>query len=84
MKSRPYMTFDGDVVNIVNICDWLDEMGFDWQVSYEDTCKALKEYREQNPGIAYYAAPREDFSLHRAAEKALAEKCHTVIVEDLS
>lgn len=84
MKTRPYMTLEGDIVNIVNITDWLDDQDIDWDVSYEDWGAMLKEYLAKNLDTTYYAAPREDFSLTKAARKALEGNFKTVIVGDLS
>ena len=71
-------------IEIINICDWEDAMGFDYLTKYEVTVTALKKYLEEHTDTTYWSAPREEFFHTSAAEKAYEGGFTKVIVEDLS
>lgn len=79
-----------DGIRVINICDWLTaaygeefwDHRFD-NPDYEQTGKELMAWCADNDS-AYWAAPREDFSVHVAARFARVRGHKMVVVEDLS
>ena len=69
-------------VEIINICDWTDAMGFDYMTKYEVTVTALDKYLEEHPDTTYWSAPREEFFHSVAAMTAWRGGFTKVIVED--
>lgn len=79
-----------DGIRVINICDWLTAAyGVDYwgsnidQPDYEQTGKELMSWCAEN-NSAYWAAPREDFSVQVAARFAKSRGHSMVVVEDLS
>ena len=69
--------------DVYNICSVMNEIDPEGKLSYKESGIKLKEWCDTHDA-AYYAAPRETFSLHAAIEKAEAEGKSRVVVEDLS
>lgn len=82
MKLEVRHIFDDARADLV-VVKTIEETGCPSDLSYERETEWLKDWLARN-GAAYYAAPREEFSLHAARMLAVAEGKTTVVVEDLS
>jgi len=66
-----------------SICAVMDEIDPQDELSFEESSSLLKEWLERN-NASYYSAPRENFFIYEAIDKAKAEGKSAVVVEDLS
>ena len=96
VKYELYSEDGTHMVKVVNICNLLDHLypevwhepssttRFGWMdVDYKESGAAVRSWGDEN-NSHYYAKPREDFFIFRAAEEAIAEGNDVVVVEDLS
>ena len=96
VKYELYSENGTHMVKVVNICNLLDYLypevwhepssttRFGWMdVDYKESGAAVMSWCDEN-NSHYYAKPREDFFIFRAAEEAIAEGNDVVVVEDLS
>ena len=71
-------------IEIINVCAWIDAMGYDYLTKYSVTVEGLEKYLAEHTDTTYWSAPREDFFHSTAALAAYAGGFTKVIVEDLS
>ena len=96
VKYELYSEDGTHMVKVVIICNLLDHLypevwhepssttRFGWMdVDYKESGAAVRSWCDAN-NSHYYAKPREDFFIFRAAEEAIAEGNDVVVVEDLS
>jgi len=74
-------------IKIVYLPDLLDDLfGKGWEsknISYDQQTEKMKHWIKKN-NASYFGAPREQFFIYRAVEKAKKEGKNLVIVDDLS
>jgi hypothetical protein len=81
-KKLPDLDFI-DGIRVIGICDWMDAAyGKEWP-DYQESGKELMSWCAEHDA-AYWAAPREDFFIHKAVAFARERGNKLVVVEDMS